>query len=57
MYAKKIIPHILTPFADDTSCFIEGTDLSDMCIQLSTEMNKLSTWLKTNLSTYQKQIA
>ena len=30
-------------FADDTSCFIEGTDLSDMCIQLSTEMNKLST--------------
>ena len=35
-------------FADDTSCFIEGTDLSDMCIQLSTEMNKLSTWFKTN---------
>ena len=35
-------------FADDTSCLIEGTDLSDMCIQLSTEMNKLSTWLKTN---------
>ena len=35
-------------FDDDTSCFIEGTDLSDMCIQLSTEMNKLSTWFKTN---------
>ena len=35
-------------FADDTSCFIEGTDMSDMCIQLSTEMNKLSTWFKTN---------
>ena len=35
-------------FADDTRCFIEGTDLSDMCIQLSTEMNKLSTWFKTN---------
>ena len=35
-------------FADDTSCFIEGTDLSDMCIQISTEMNKLSTWFKTN---------
>ena len=35
-------------FADDTSCFIEGTDLSDVCIQLSTEMNKLSTWFKTN---------
>ena len=35
-------------FADDTSCFIEGTDLSDMCIQLSTEMNKPSTWFKTN---------
>ena len=34
-------------FADD-SCFIEGTDLSDMCIQLSTEMNKLSTWFNTN---------
>ena len=30
-------------FADDTSCFIEGTDLSDMCIQLSTEMNKFKT--------------
>ena len=26
-------------FADDTSCFTEGTDLSDMCIQLSTETN------------------
>ena len=35
-------------FADDTSCFIEGTDLSDICIQLSTEMNKLSTWFKKN---------
>ena len=35
-------------FADDTSCFIEGTDLPDMCIQLSTEMNMLSTWFKTN---------
>ena len=40
------LPSIL--FADDTSCSIEGTDLSDMCIQLSTEMNKLSTWFKTN---------
>ena len=29
-------------FADDTSCFIEGTDLADMCVQLSSEMNKLS---------------
>ena len=36
-------------FADDASCFIEGTDLSDMCIQISTEMNKLSTWFKTNM--------
>ena len=47
-------------FADDTSCFIEGTDLADMCVQLSSEMNKLSTWFKTNrlsLSMYQKQIA
>ena len=35
-------------FADDTSCFMEGTDLADMCTQLSTEMNKLSTWFKTN---------
>ena len=35
-------------FADDTSCFIEGTDLADMCVQLSSEMNKLSTWFKTN---------
>ena len=47
-------------FADDTSCFIEGTDLADMCVQLSSEMNKLSTWFKTNrlsLSMYEKQIA
>ena len=37
-------------FADDTSCFIEGTDLADMCrpTQLSTEMNKFSTWFTTN---------
>ena len=35
-------------FTDDTSCFIEGTDLSEMCIQLSTEINKLSSWFKTN---------
>ena len=28
-------------FADDTRCFIEDIDLSDMRIQLSTEMNKL----------------
>ena len=34
-------------FADDTSCFIEGTDLADMCVQLSSEM-KLSTWSETN---------
>ena len=34
--------------ADDTSCFIEGTDLADMCTQLSTGMNILSTWFKTN---------
>ena len=47
-------------FADDTSCFMEGTDLADTCSQLSTEMNKLRTWFKTNrlsLSMYQKQIA
>ena len=46
-------------FDDDTSCFIEGTDLSDMCIQLLTEMNKLSTWFdKQAISQmYQKQIA
>ena len=46
-------------FADDTSCFIEGTDLSDMCIQLSTEMNKLISCLRQTgyLSMYQKQIA
>ena len=31
-----------------TSCFIEGTDLADMCVQLSSEMNTLSTWFKTN---------
>ena len=30
-------------FADDTSCFIEGTDLADMCVQLPSEMSKLST--------------
>ena len=36
-------------FADDTGCFIEGTDLTDMCVQLSSEMNKLSTWFKTNI--------
>ena len=36
-------------FADDTSCFIEGTDMADMCVQLSSEMNKLSTWFKTNI--------
>ena len=35
-------------FGDDTSCFFEGTDLPDMCTQLSTEMNQLSTWFKTN---------
>ena len=35
-------------FADDASCFIEGTDLADMCVQLPSEMNKLSTWFKTN---------
>ena len=28
-------------FADDTSCFIEDIDVSDMSIQLSTEMHKL----------------
>ena len=46
-------------FADDTSCFIEGTDLSDMCIQLSTEMNKLVPGLRQTgyLSMYQRQIA
>ena len=27
-------------FADNTSCFIEDIDLSDMRIQLSTEVNK-----------------
>ena len=45
-YAMCLLTYIL--FADDTSCFIEGTDLSDMCIQVSTKMNKLSTWFKTN---------
>ena len=40
-------------FADDTSCFIEDIDLSDMCIQLSTEMNNLGlrqTCLSLNVS-------
>ena len=32
-------------FADDTSCFIEDIDLSDIRIQLSTEMNKLDSKL------------
>ena len=46
-------------FADDTSCFIEGTDLADMCVQLSSEMNKLVPGLRQtdSLSMYQKQIA
>ena len=39
--------HIL--FADDTSCLIEGTDLADMCVQLSSKMIKLSTCFKTNI--------
>ena len=30
-------------FAGDTSCLTECADLSEMCIQLSTAMNKLST--------------
>ena len=45
-YAMCRLTYIL--FADDTSCFIEGTDLSGMCIQISIEMNKFSTWFKTN---------
>ena len=35
-------------FADDTSCFLEGSDLPMMCNQLSTEMNKMSVWFKVN---------
>ena len=47
-------------FADDLSRFIEGTDLSDTCIQLSTY--KLLTLVpglrqKGYISVYQKQLA
>ena len=35
-------------FADDTSFFVEGSDLLEMCTNVSTEMNKLYTWFKEN---------
>ena len=46
-------------FADDTSCFMEGTDLADMCSQLSTESLVPGLTLRQtySLSMCQKQIA
>ena len=41
-YLKSIL------FADDTSFFFEGSDLLEMCTNVSTEMNKLYTWFKVN---------
>ena len=35
-------------FADDTSFFVEGSNLLAMCTNVSTEMNKLYTWFKIN---------
>ena len=34
--------------ADDTSFYIEGSDLSEMCRDVSIELNKISTWFKVN---------
>ena len=35
-------------FTDDTSFYIEGSDLSEMCTEVSIELNKISTWFKVN---------
>ena len=34
--------------ADDTSFYIEGSDLSEMCRDVSIELNKINTWFKVN---------
>ena len=35
-------------FAGDTSFVVDGSDLSEMCKEVSIELNKTSTWFKVN---------
>ena len=35
-------------FADDSSAFIQGKDLTELLLSRNTELNKMSLWLQTN---------